>query len=709
MSNGRPLLVALGVALGCRSAFAQTQALLDAVRVHRAGAAQQARDELGACSAAKCEGAATLSLLAGYLTLSDGDARAAAEQLASTPPPPGLEAVHAWYLGEALAWSGQEAKALEAWKPIGPSSPSWLLNRAVVRRGEVLLKLGRAKLALPILEAAAAKSPTPELLYQRGLARALTGGKEKAWADLRALLLRFPAHPHAAAAQAILEARGPLSLSTDERLQRGRALLEAGQPKRARDEVAGLAGAQAAFLLAQAAFALGEEPQARAQLELATSGGPGVASEAMALAAKKLLRAGDHAGAQQALRALDLKYPTLPAADEAGYLAAWISLQDEAFDEAVAAFRAFEERHPTSRRRDEARWFSGYALYRAGKYEQAQATLVTLGEDFPRSALVPQARYWSARCAEAARPAGAAVEPIAQRYREVLASHAGTLYAQLARERLLGLGEKPPPLFARQPQLAPAAALPELKLARALAAAGLFRDAQDEVQLRVTAVQEPARALALGKALQAQGEYWAAHQLAARLLWGQTYGARNPEAIALMYPRAYQEAVGRWCSERSVEPWLVWAVMRRESAFRPDVSSAADARGLMQIIPPTARAIARELKEAEPDADALFAPELNLSQATWYLNALGDRFAHVALVAGAYNAGPGAVLRWLEARGSRPLDEFIEEIAYKETRGYVRQVTADYFVYRALYGEPDEKAERLSLTLPTPRAAGVAF
>jgi soluble lytic murein transglycosylase len=158
-----------------------------------------------------------------------------------------------------------------------------------------------------------------------------------------------------------------------------------------------------------------------------------------------------------------------------------------------------------------------------------------------------------------------------------------------------------------------------------------------------------------------------------------------------------------------VEPALVWAVMRRESAFKPDVSSAADARGLMQIIPPTARAIARELKEPEPDADALFAPELNVSQATWYLKALRERFEHVALVAGAYNAGPGAVARWLEARGSRPLDEFIEEISYKETRGYVRQVTADYFVYRALYGEPDAKAERLSLTLPAPRAQGVAF
>ena len=173
-----------------------------------------------------------------------------------------------------------------------------------------------------------------------------------------------------------------------------------------------------------------------------------------------------------------------------------------------------------------------------------------------------------------------------------------------------------------------------------------------------------------------------------------------------MYPRAYQQTVEASAAQVGLDPFLAWAIMRRESGFRPDVVSSADARGLMQIIPPTAKAIALELKTTTPAPDDLYAPEINVRFGTWYLSALIDRMGHPALCAASYNAGPSAVSKWMAQRGLLPLDEWIEEIPYKETRGYVKQVTTDLFIYRQLYGG---QKTRLSMVVPQPGSSGVDF
>jgi soluble lytic murein transglycosylase len=138
------------------------------------------------------------------------------------------------------------------------------------------------------------------------------------------------------------------------------------------------------------------------------------------------------------------------------------------------------------------------------------------------------------------------------------------------------------------------------------------------------------------------------------------------------------------------------------------VASAADARGLMQIIPPTGTAIAEKLSEPRPNPAELFSPDLSIRYGAWYLSQLMKRFAHPALVAAAYNAGPSAVMKWTKEKGSLPLDLFVEEIPYKETRGYVKQVVADLYLYRTFYGSGGE-IPPLALTVPTPATEGVNF
>jgi soluble lytic murein transglycosylase len=294
---------------------------------------------------------------------------------------------------------------------------------------------------------------------------------------------------------------------------------------------------------------------------------------------------------------------------------------------------------------------------------------------------------------------------VLEAYRQVREGAPGTFYAALASARLAELGEAAPALFPEPPQDVPGQAPAQVALASLLASAGLYVDAAAEFKHGLSRVP-PAEALSCGHALRQLGEFGSAYALAVRHLWSSAYGKKDPRALALLYPRAFREAVESSATSHGVDPFLVWAIMRRESAFKPEVVSAADARGLMQIIPPTASRIATELRRTLDSADALFAPGMNIDFGAWYLSALSKRFGHPALVAAAYNAGPAATVKWLGERGEVELDLFVETIPFKETRGYVKQVVADLLLYQQFYSS---QPALLPLTLPAPRPDGVAF
>ncbi|MDP1824524.1 MAG: transglycosylase SLT domain-containing protein [Archangium sp.] len=691
-------------------ALAQSEALLEGVRVHRAGVAAEAKAELDACVTAKCPDRERLTLLTAFLELSEGNAAVAAQRLAAGRAPRGLEAFHAWYFGEAQAWSGQRSLAVKTLLKAKKSAPSWLLPRIDRRLAELYLELGDAAKARGLLDVDPDVGRTPELLYTRALAREAGQLTALAQADWKTLALKYPTHPHGLAAQAKLEAAGPVVFTFDEQLARAQAMFNAGATQRclAALDATGSADAKVALLRGQALLARGKEKdaEAQAQLAIAAAGPPAIAAQALMTSAKRLMRLQDNAGARAAFRKLDEKYPADPAADEGGYLAAWLAMNSGDFETAVADFSTFETRHPGSRRRDEARWFRGFSLIRAKKYRDAREALLSLPGDFPKSQLVPQALYWAARAGQlddVPADAGPVVNVVAE-YRAVVSGFPGTFYGLLASERLQELSVEAPLPFGIAPKVLPVKRPPGLELAALLARTGLFRDAAQEVT-RAVATMPPSEAIKWGHALQALGDFGAAHTLAARYLWGAVYTLRTPEALTLMYPRAFRSSVEQWAGKHDVEPSLAWAIMRRESAFAPEVTSSADARGLMQLIPPTAKAIALELKLAPADDAELYSPEWNIRLGTWYLRALTARLHHPTLVAAAYNGGPSSVARWAKERGTQQLDQWVEEIPFKETRGYVKQVTCDLFIYRQLYGG---EVKRLSLSVPAP-GAGVDF
>ncbi len=707
----------LTVVLGSGVAWAQSPATLEAVRLHRDGARALARQDVEACAASKCPDSGRISLLAGTLALAEGDVAEARTLLtgAKNVPEP-LQPFLAYYQGQAHFYAGDAAAAAEAFgRAVEKASPA-LLPRARARLGEALLAAGKAKEAAPALEAAANEEASAELLYQRAQARAAVGNPTGERADMKEVALRYPAHPYADEALAKLEAfKPPLRLTLAEYLQRARGLLDAGAAKRTLEElekaearklVRKQDAPEVALVRAQALYATGQKDEAEKALAVARQGPAKVAAEAAYVTARRALKADDNETARKLMAAVEKAFPKESVADDAGYYVGWLDLQAGRFEDAVKAFTAFDQRHARSRRRDEGMWYRALAHIRLEQYGKAREVLDTLVDTFPRSSLVPQARYWSARSHELE---GAKADVTGPGYEAVITSAPNSYYALLASERLRELGREPPPPFPEAPKQVASTQVPaELKLAVALTEAGLFRDAAEEVQSRISRIRDQEQALSFAHALLRLGEYGHAHAVAARHLWGRAFGARVPEALAAFYPRAFANAVESEATRYQVSPFLVWAIMRRESAFRPEVASAADARGLMQVIPPTARAIAKKLAEPEPAPAELFSPSLSIRYGAWYLSQLMQRFSHPALAAAAYNAGPDAAVKWVKDKGSLPLDLFVEEIPFRETRGYVKQVLADLYLYQSFYGK-DAAPKRLSLTVPAPATQGVSF
>jgi soluble lytic murein transglycosylase len=118
----------------------------------------------------------------------------------------------------------------------------------------------------------------------------------------------------------------------------------------------------------------------------------------------------------------------------------------------------------------------------------------------------------------------------------------------------------------------------------------------------------------------------------------------------------------------------IWAVMRQESLYRKDAVSRADARGLMQMLPSTAAAVARRWRLPPPRRESLFDPAEAVPLGAAYLRELLDRHAgQLILTLAAYNAGAASVGRWLPPR-SMDADIWIENIPYTETRAYVQHI-----------------------------------
>lgn len=158
--------------------------------------------------------------------------------------------------------------------------------------------------------------------------------------------------------------------------------------------------------------------------------------------------------------------------------------------------------------------------------------------------------------------------------------------------------------------------------------------------------------------------------------------------LDLRFPVAFEDQVQRYAASRQLDPALVLAIMRRESAFDPAAQSSAGARGLMQLMPGTGRIIAARLGEPGLLTEHLKEPERNIAYGTAYLAKLLDDFNNRLIFAvAAYNAGPIKVQTWLQNTLTPvPGDVWVETLPYHETREYVAAVLSYLAIYQQRLG-----------------------
>ncbi|MEM6733664.1 MAG: lytic transglycosylase domain-containing protein, partial [Myxococcota bacterium] len=163
--------------------------------------------------------------------------------------------------------------------------------------------------------------------------------------------------------------------------------------------------------------------------------------------------------------------------------------------------------------------------------------------------------------------------------------------------------------------------------------------------------------------------------------------ASEPAVLAFGYPRAFVDVVKKEAKRSGVPPELLYAVMREESGFNPSALSPRGARGLMQMIPKTARRMAASAGVGRFSLRQLYKPEVSIRLGAHYLKLLLEEFdGDLAAALASYHAGEKTVARWKRRNKNLSVDEFIEEIPYSSTRGYVKKVLGTYGTYRLLYG-----------------------
>jgi len=197
---------------------------------------------------------------------------------------------------------------------------------------------------------------------------------------------------------------------------------------------------------------------------------------------------------------------------------------------------------------------------------------------------------------------------------------------------------------------------------------------------------------------------WSWHDYAIRTIAKGKYF----DDLSIRFPTPFTGQVNKYSNKRNLEPAFVYGIIRRESAFNPQARSPVGARGLMQLMPATAKQVSKQLKIKAPSRQDLYTPSFNINLGSKYIGDMLTKFdGHRALASAAYNAGPHRVKAWLPEDNELPADVWVDTIPFTETREYVRAILA----YTALFEwklNQQQAPTRLSVhmqpVLPAPRS-----
>lgn len=385
-------------------------------------------------------------------------------------------------------------------------------------------------------------------------------------------------------------------------------------------------------------------------------------------------------------------------ASEALFKAGLIHLQEGRNELAAERFEAYLKAAERGELRPDALWWLAWARFNTKNYSAAREAFFSRSRVGDEAATA--ARYWMARCDELLGDKESATASFA-----AIASAAPLQYYGLLAWSRASQSARPQPargLYYADMTTLSAEDNARYHLDRGAVLGEIRRTAEAEREYQAAAQTGGSRdsVVLASRALAGLNRYNAAQ----RMVWA----AFEPELLRqdvfftdlweLAYPRAFASLVTAASALRGTNPNMVLALMREESRYNPEVASPADAYGLLQLILPTAKRVAKSLGIPAPKAGDLYKPDLNIALGTAYIHTLLDAYSNNFFLAFAgYNGGPQNVNRWLSLRSGNDMDQFVENIPFTETRNYVKKVTTSLLRYQFLY-EPNQAISPSFLT-----------
>ncbi len=439
------------------------------------------------------------------------------------------------------------------------------------------------------------------------------------------------------------------------RLARARLLAGSGRLSEARDEFTSLAG----------------------------SDDPEVGAPALDNLARVHRRLGAGGAAETAQEQMVERFPGSREAVDFIFFRADADHDARRLSQAMEGYGQTASMAPTMDRAGLARMRLGQLHIGAGDHQHAAAVFEDYLADFPRGRRWQEAAYW------------AAWTRLRLGDRELAAGHVALVtggdplsyYAFLGAELL---GEDYAPELEPDPPFDESTAFwmyEPLREAALLRRAGMNSAAADiAARLLERAESSPGALLRLAEGLIAEGMYIEGIRVGGR---AQSAGyPRSPRLVRAAYPLPYRDIIFDEAARQDLDPFLMAALMRQESAFDAEIVSSAGAVGLMQVMPATGRELARRGGPNPFSATALRVADVNLRLGSRYLAQMLGRYdGQLPLVLSAYNAGPSRANRWRRLPEASDLQRFTERIPFFETRNYVKSVERNLRIYRWLYGD----------------------
>jgi soluble lytic murein transglycosylase len=701
---------------------AKSKAVLEKPTVAARRALQQYAREQG-----DSPNGAMARLVLGYSAYQERQYAQAREQFqaARTPKNPLLDYAEYYLALSALAARDHEAvtKTLDGFARRYPTSP--FVPGALLRQAESLLALGRTEAVRSLLENPPGFLPEAEAAWLLAEADWKDGKAAEAVEGYRKIYYLHPASEQATVARSRLsEAERRLGAafagpSIALREARADGLFEARQWESARREYAPLAAMEAkrerwVVRLGASQYQAGATWPSLETLGRLEVSDPELDAERLYTLAAAYRRIGRNESMDEQVRVLGTRHPQSNWYQEALFLAGnyyRASKNPKETPRSMEFYRKVSEAFPQGEKAPVAHWYVTWQAYRDRRLAEAKALFEAHVRNYPASPQVSAALYWLGRMAEPEAPLAAAAY-----YQKLVETFPNYYYGLLGRERLAQL----PPEIARiaspaqanfiqvtrpgngvvpanGPSPAEAAVLSRVKI---LESAWLLDWANAELSDAVRNASSPFwLGLELARIEKQRGRHHVAMRYGKRHISGyfaMDMAEMPRESWEVLFPLLWWKELRSVADTTRLDPYLVAGLIRQESEFDPRARSRSNARGLMQLLPSTARYMSRRIPDRRTRSytlASLYSPEINLIYGIHYLREVLDQFnGTVEHALAGYNAGPRRVVQWTSEGGFGEPAEFVESIPITETREYVQAVLRNAALYRKLYQPDAERA-----------------